>query len=143
MHNLDANTMIVPFKDITSYLMALIIIHKMYCIKKNNTQVVHHCFKRFINNCTLIQTETLITLIHQYKHQYRHPFSFLINIDKFTSEINNYCIENNEASTIIDIEIEKCSYCQNDNPYWYTYKSPKFTKKAILYRINGIGKYIY
>jgi hypothetical protein len=132
-----------PFKDITSYLMALIIVHKMFNLKKNNFQNVHKCLTHFINQCNINQTETFINFVSQYKNQYNHPFTFLINIEQFKQNINQYCIDNNEASNIIEVDIFGCVYCKTNNPFWFTNNAPKFQKKAILFKINGIGKKIF
>jgi len=140
MSNLEVIKMINPFHDITSYLMALVIIHKMYCYKTNNIQIIHNCFARFINQCNIKQSETFINFITQYKNQYQHPFTFLINLKSFKSQVNYYCIQNNLASSIIEIDVDKCVFCKIENPYWFNYNSPKFSKKAVLYRIDGIGK---
>jgi hypothetical protein len=133
-------TSFAPFLDITSYLMALIIIKKIYCKRKNNFMYIHKVLSHFVNQSNESQTKTFIGFILANQKQYNNPFDFINNIDKFHDKLYKYCLKEKHPSLIIDSPANMCEFCAISSANWYVYNSPQFFKNGILYGVNRIGK---
>ncbi len=134
---------IEPFANVTSYLMALIIIHKLYCKRTSNYSLIQKVIQFFLKQLSLSETTVFVDLVNTYKHQQNHPFALIINTIPFIESINNFCQINNIPSLVIEPNVSQCCYCKIKSEFWFKYNCPPMCKDAIMYGVNKIGIIFY
>lgn len=126
-----------PFANIHDYIKSVIIVNKLYCKTKNNIQEIHQCIQSLVGAVLETDISRFISLVINCKR--KHPYEILSNIDEFKEKIQQYCIEHDKASFIIESPATKCSFCLESNSQWFVYASPPLSKEAILFSISKIG----
>jgi len=132
-------TFIKPFNSLELYLKALVIVQKLFCHTKNNFKLVHECISQLVQTITKSETIAFVQLVNTYTD---HPYEFLENQTQFIEDIYAFSIENEEQTTTLASFAHQCTFCgpNNANTRWFDFKSPDFSKDAILYETHKIGK---
>lgn len=127
-----------PFDNIHDYIKAVIIVNKLYSKSKNNVQQIHKCIVSLV--AVVAETDIIRFISLAINSTRKHPYEILGNIDDFKSKIDQYCIDFELASIVIESPATKCLFCEESQVQWFVYANPVFSKDAILFSKSKIGK---
>lgn len=127
-----------PFENIHDYIKSVIIINKLYCKTKNNTQEIQQCIQSLVGTVSEIEINRFISIAINCTR--KHPYEILSNIDEFKAKIDQYCIEHDRTSVTIESSATKCLFCLESKSQWFIYANPIFGKDAVLFTKSKIGE---
>jgi hypothetical protein len=123
---------ITPFKNVPSYLKALLIVSMLFSAKNPNYEYINHYFdKEFNTHFTRKVVKIFVDDVILYK--YLSSLEFISSIPKYKKQIHLYGIEKDIPTKTIDVDIQSCTFCNNTTQHWFDYINPRFYKLPTLY----------
>jgi hypothetical protein len=126
-----------PFDTIEQYLKAITIIQKLFNRTQSNYKEVFESTKVLVKPITEMEIIAFIQVIIKYPV---HPYVFLANQKPFINEIYAFAMDNCSTTKTIESYAQNCIYCGIKEQNWFEYKQPKFSKNAILFEVDNLGR---
>ena len=132
-----------PFDTMSNLLKALTIVNRVYCKDQDNVQQITTLYNQLTESkLNSNEIHKFIQMNNTYPALY--PSDFINEFAVFNQQIKIHSDVLNHHSIVITSPATNCDYCPSDGQTdWFNIKSPIFTKDALLFNFDSIGKNIY